>query len=73
MRNPKYIPVLFAVLTVVTYGLLLPFMGFYWDDWPFAWIQNFLGPREFIPAFEPFRPFLPACSRQIRSGGRPWR
>jgi len=58
MRNPKYIPVLFAVLTVVTYGLLLPFMGFYWDDWPFAWIQNFLGPREFIPAFEPFRPFL---------------
>lgn len=58
MRNPKYIPALFAVLTVVTYGLLLPFMGFYWDDWPFAWIQNYLGPREFIPAFEPFRPFL---------------
>lgn len=58
MRNPKYIPALFAVITIVTYGLLLPFMGFYWDDWPFAWIQNFLGPREFIPAFEPFRPFL---------------
>lgn len=58
MRNPKYIPVLFAFLTILTYGLLLPFMGFYWDDWPFAWIQNYLGPREFIPAFEPFRPFL---------------
>jgi hypothetical protein len=32
--------------------------GFYWDDWPFAWISNFLGPGEFVPAFTPFRPFL---------------
>ena len=57
--NPKkYNPFLFAVVTVVAYGLLLPFTGFYWDDWPFAWIANFLGPAEFNPAFAPFRPFL---------------
>ena len=48
----------FFVLTLLTYGLMLPWTGFYWDDWPFAWIQKFLGPAEFIPAFEPFRPFL---------------
>ncbi|GMV32507.1 MAG: hypothetical protein DYG85_14280 [Chloroflexi bacterium CFX1] len=47
-----------AVITVIAYGLLLPFIGFYWDDWPFAWIAKFLGPAEFIPAFMPFRPFL---------------
>ncbi|MBM3181551.1 MAG: hypothetical protein FJZ86_14535 [Chloroflexi bacterium] len=54
----KSTPLLFAVVTVVAYGLLLPLTGFYWDDWPFAWIANFLGPAEFNPAFAPFRPFL---------------
>jgi hypothetical protein len=48
----------FAIVTLLAYGLLLPFTGFYWDDLPFAWIAQFLGPREFIPAFAPFRPFL---------------
>jgi hypothetical protein len=47
-----------AVITLIAYGLLLPLTGFYWDDWPFAWIANFLGPAEFVPAFLPFRPFL---------------
>ena len=57
--NPKKsTPLLFAVVTVIAYGLLLPFTGFYWDDWPFAWIANFLGPAEFNPAFASFRPFL---------------
>ena len=54
----KSIPIAIFVLTILTYGLMLPWTGFYWDDWPFAWIQKFLGPAEFIPAFEPFRPFL---------------
>lgn len=49
---------LIAVITFVAYGLLLPLTGFYWDDWPFAWIAKFLGPAEFNPAFMPFRPFL---------------
>lgn len=51
-------PILFACITLIAYGLLLPFTGFYWDDLPFAWIAKFLGPAEFIPAFLPFRPFL---------------
>jgi len=51
-------PLLFAAITLIAYGLLLPFTGFYWDDWPFAWIAKFLGPAEFNPAFAPFRPFL---------------
>ncbi len=49
---------LFACVTLIAYGLLLPFTGFYWDDLPFAWIAKFLGPAEFVPAFLPFRPFL---------------
>src|SRR5512135_3700138 len=54
----KSAPVVFALVTVVAYGLLVPFTGFYWDDWPFAWIARFLGPADFIPAFAGFRPFL---------------
>ena len=58
IQSQKSIPVLFALLTILAYGLLLPKTGFYWDDWPFAWIAEFLGPGEFVPAFAPFRPFL---------------
>ncbi len=54
----RSIPIAFAVVTVAAYGLLLPFTGFYWDDWPFAWTARFLGPASFIPAFRGFRPFL---------------
>lgn len=56
--SPKSVPVALFLLTLLTYGLMLPWTGFYWDDWPFAWIEKFLGPAEFIPAFAPFRPFL---------------
>ncbi len=59
IRQPKiYIPAVFALITLVAYGLLLPFTGFYWDDWPFAWSARFLGPGDFNPSFAPFRPFL---------------
>ena len=54
----RSIPLLFLIVTVVAYGLLLPLTGFYWDDWPFAWIAKFLGSWEFIPAFSKVRPFL---------------
>jgi len=54
----RSIPFAILLLTILTYGLMLPWTGFYWDDWPFAWIAQFLGPAEFFPAFEPFRPFL---------------
>jgi len=54
----RSIPLLFLLITIVAYGLLLPFTGFYWDDWPFAWIAKFFGPQEFIPAFAGVRPFL---------------
>ncbi len=56
--NARSIPIVFAVVTILAYGLLLPLTGFYWDDWSFAWIARFLGPADFIPAFVGFRPFL---------------
>jgi hypothetical protein len=54
----RSVPFVFALTTITAYGLLLPLTGFYWDDWPFAWIAHFLGPSAFVPAFQGFRPFL---------------
>lgn len=54
----KTVPAMLLGLTILAYGLLTPWVGFYWDDWNFAWISHFLGAGEFIPAFQPFRPFL---------------
>ncbi|MCC7117368.1 MAG: hypothetical protein IT310_02490 [Anaerolineales bacterium] len=54
-KSPLFI---LALLTLAAYGPLVPFTGFYWDDWPFAWIAKFQGPYEFIPGFMQFRPFL---------------
>lgn len=54
----RSIPYVLFIVTITAYGLLLPKMGFYWDDWPFIWIARFLGPAEFFPAFNYIRPFL---------------
>ncbi len=52
------VPATLLFLVLISYGLLIPWMGFYWDDLPFAWFLRFLGPTEFIEAFRPFRPLL---------------
>ena len=55
--NPKKsTPLLFAVVTVV-YGLLLPFTGFYWDDWAFCMDRKF-SKWQNSTRLAPFRPFL---------------
>ena len=58
LKSNKFIPILIAGLTILAYGLFIPYTGFYWDDWVFAWIAKFLGPKEFLPAFIHIRPFL---------------
>ena len=51
-------PAVLLLLIALAYGLLTPRLGFYWDDWPFAWFLKFFGPTEFIESFRPFRPLL---------------
>jgi hypothetical protein len=58
LQKPIVIPAVIFLLTLLAYGLLTPWMGFYWDDLPFAWFLHFFGPVEFIEAFRPFRPLL---------------
>jgi hypothetical protein len=56
--SPKTIPLAFAILVGLGYGLLLTRTGFYWDDWPFAWGAHFFGPESFLRSFLRVRPFL---------------
>jgi len=38
--SPRSVPLLFLLLTIVAFGLLIPFLGFYFDDWPVIWLTK---------------------------------
>lgn len=48
--------VLLLVAAVLAYGLLLPQMGFYWDELPMTWIRYELGPAALTRYFSTNRP-----------------
>ncbi len=52
------VPIVLAALAMLAYGLLLPSMGFFWDDWPNAWFLHVLGPGVFPSAFASDRPVI---------------
>jgi hypothetical protein len=54
----KTIPLALFALCFLTFGLLIPWLGFYWDDWPYAWYDHVLGARGFSEVFTIDRPFL---------------
>ncbi len=47
------------LLTLFAHGLLIPWLGFYWDDMPKSWFLHLLGPMGFWRAYQVDRPFLP--------------
>ena len=56
--SKKTIPWVFAVVAILAYGLLTPWMGFYWDDWVFVWLLNHNGPVELARSFLPYDPLV---------------
>ena len=55
----KHFPaIILLFFTVLAYGLLIPWLGFYWDDWPLAWFGKTLGPLGYIDVLAVDRPFL---------------
>ncbi len=52
------IPLALLLLCFLSYGLLIPWLGFYWDDWVYSWFGYVLGPGGFQKAFANDRPFL---------------
>ena len=36
---------MFLAICLLSYSLLIKYLGFYWDDWPLTWISQKLGPE----------------------------
>jgi hypothetical protein len=53
--NTWAIASLFA-LGIAVYGVFIPTLGFYWDDWPVIWVFNALGGRGLAVYFAGERP-----------------
>jgi hypothetical protein len=51
-------PIFLLVLSLAAFGLLITYLGFYWDDWPAAWYYHLFGSRGFLDVFSIDRPFL---------------
>jgi hypothetical protein len=47
-----------AALLLLAYAPLIPWLGFYWDDWPTLWYGHLLGPGGYPEVFTSDRPLL---------------
>ncbi|MEI7990693.1 MAG: hypothetical protein WCI88_16820, partial [Chloroflexota bacterium] len=52
------VPLALVLVCLVSYGLLLRDLGFYWDDWPSVWFQYTGGGAIFKEVFASDRPLL---------------
>jgi hypothetical protein len=55
--SPYSVPLLLLALTLLSYALMLPWLGFYWDEWPMTWIAHKLGPAGLASYFSTNRPY----------------
>ncbi|MFV2043567.1 MAG: hypothetical protein ACC700_10090, partial [Anaerolineales bacterium] len=51
-------PLVLLGVAILAFGLLIPWLGFYWDDWPKAWFLHLLGPTGFDEVYGADRPNL---------------
>lgn len=56
--SERTIPLALFITCFLTYGLLIPWLGFFWDDWPYIWFAKTLGASGFADVFSNDRPFL---------------
>ncbi len=68
------LPFLLFVLAVLSFGIFIPFLGFYSDDWTFVWLAHRLGPASTMLHYISNRPFLGFLSIPILAvlGDTPW-
>ena len=52
------VPVVLLITCLFSYGLLLPWLSFYLDDWYIMWSLRTLGPGGFFSFFHEDRPFI---------------
>ena len=59
IRFPDWtLPLALLAILIAGFGVLIPWLGFYWDDWPSIWFLHIFGPTGFIDVLASDRPFL---------------
>ena len=61
------IPIALLATCLLGFGLMIPWLGFYWDDWPAIWFLHFFGPSSFKEVFAIDRPLLSWLFRVVVS------
>jgi hypothetical protein len=46
-ENKYSVPILLLGICFVSYGILIPTLGLYWDGWPYMWQYHVFGPGGF--------------------------
>jgi len=57
VKSPLAAPICLLVVCILAYGLLIPSLGYYWDDLPYALVYHRIGPGgypAFVAADRPF-------------------
>jgi hypothetical protein len=52
------IPIALLVACLLGFGILIPWLGFFWDDWPTIWFLHTFGSSSFASVFAVDRPQL---------------
>ncbi|BBB48271.1 hypothetical protein [Pelolinea submarina] len=74
LKNYDLFPLLLLALSLLIYGLFIPFLGFYWDDFPYLWFRHISGVSGVMRAIALDRPLLAAFYALPMSvmGESPW-
>lgn len=56
--NDKFVPILLAIIVIISYGLLIPFQGIAMDDWYILWFKHTFGALQFPAYYALDRPFM---------------
>lgn len=55
--NDWVVPLILLFVTLVSFGLLTPLLGFFWDDWPVIYLTHTQGSSGFWEFYQYDRPF----------------
>lgn len=57
-KTEKLVPLLLLLVVILAFGLLVPLLGFYWDDLPLIWFEKAYGSASMVDLFQGDRPLF---------------
>ena len=58
LTSRKFTPWLLLILTILSFGLMIPFMGYFMDDWYLIWFKHTFGALQYPAYFALDRPLM---------------